>query len=98
MGQPKQNKRENEWISRGSKQGASRANLRKREKINGLVGLKTGSGVGQPKENKKMNGLVGTKNRGRGAPTYGKERNLMISSGLKQEAGRVNLRKKEKTN
>ena len=44
MGQPKE-KRENEWISRGLKQGAGHANLRKKEKINGLVGAKnTGQG------------------------------------------------------
>ena len=34
-GQPKK-KRENEWISRGLKQGANRATLRKKEKMNGL--------------------------------------------------------------
>ena len=39
MGQPKE-KKENEWISRGLKQGAGRANLRKREKTNGLLGDK----------------------------------------------------------
>ena len=31
--QPKE-KRKNKWISRGSKQGAGQANLRKREKTN----------------------------------------------------------------
>ena len=36
MGQPKE-KREIKWISRGEKQGAGLANLRKKEKINGLV-------------------------------------------------------------
>ena len=50
MGQPKE-KRENEWISRGYKQGAGQANLRKKEKTNGLVGAKKkGTGPGQPKE------------------------------------------------
>ena len=49
--------------------GARQANLRKTEKTNGLVGLKTGSAAGQPKENEKMNGLVGAINRGRGRPT-----------------------------
>ena len=39
MGQPKE-KRENKWISRGSKQGAGRANLRIRKKTNGLEGAK----------------------------------------------------------
>ena len=39
MGQPKE-KRENEWISRGLKQGVGQDNLRKREKTNGLVGAK----------------------------------------------------------
>ena len=43
-------KGENKWISRGSKQGARRANLRKKEKTNGLVGSKTGGGEGHPKE------------------------------------------------
>ena len=38
---------------------AGKANLRKREKTNGLIGLKTQGGVGQPKKKrKKMNGLV----------------------------------------
>ena len=40
-------------ISRGSKQGARRANLRKREKTDGLLGLKTGGRVDQPKEKRK---------------------------------------------
>ena len=39
MGQPKE-KRENEWIGKAKKQGAGQANLRKREKLNGLVGAK----------------------------------------------------------
>ena len=37
-------------ISRGSKQDAGLANLRKREKTNGQLGLKTGEGAGQPGE------------------------------------------------
>ena len=36
-GQPKE-KTENKWISRGIKQGEGRANLRKKEKMNGLEG------------------------------------------------------------
>ena len=44
MSQPKE-KRKNEWISRGLKKGAGQANLRKKEKTNGLVGAKNrGSG------------------------------------------------------
>ena len=46
MGQPKE-KREHEWISRGLKQGAGRANLRKKEKTNGLVGA-INRGRGRP--------------------------------------------------
>ena len=46
VGQPKE-KRENEWISRGLKQGAGQANLRKEEKTNGLVGAKN-TGWGGP--------------------------------------------------
>ena len=38
-GQPKE-KTENKWISRGLKQGAERANLRKKEKMNGVLGAK----------------------------------------------------------
>ena len=49
MSQPK-GKSENEWISRGLKQGARRTNLREKEKTNGLVGTKTGGREGQPKE------------------------------------------------
>ena len=55
MGQPKE-KRENEWISRGLKQGAGHANLRKKEKTNELVGAKY-RGRGRPtlgKEKKQM--------------------------------------------
>ena len=37
MGQPKE-KEKKQWISRGLKQGMGRANLRKKEKMNGLVG------------------------------------------------------------
>ena len=43
-------KKAKEWISRGLKQGAGRANLRKKEKTNGLVGAKKGGEAGQPKE------------------------------------------------
>ena len=46
-----------------------RANLRKKEKTNGLVGSKTGGGEGQPKKKEKTNGLVGAKNRGLRGPT-----------------------------
>ena len=56
-------------ISRGSKQGAGRANLRKREKTDGLLGLKTGGRVDQPMGKEKTNGLAGAKNTGRGWPT-----------------------------
>ena len=55
MSQPKE-KRENKWISRGSKQGKGQANLRKKEKTNGLVGAKN-RGRGGPtlgKKRKKM--------------------------------------------
>ena len=37
-------------MKRGSKQRAGRANLRKREKTNGFLVLKTGGRPGQPKE------------------------------------------------
>ena len=37
-------------ISRGQKQEAGRANLRKKEKRNVLIGAKTGGWAGQPKE------------------------------------------------
>ena len=50
LGGPTLDKRENEWISTGQKQGAGQANLRKRDKTNGLVGLKTEGRVGKPKE------------------------------------------------
>ena len=53
-------------ISRGSKQGAGRANLRKREKTDGLLGLKTGGRVDQPMGKEKTNGLAGAKNTGGG--------------------------------
>ena len=43
MGHSKE-KRENEWISRGKKHGAGQANLRKKEKTNGLVRAKNRGG------------------------------------------------------
>ena len=46
-------------ISRGLIQGAGQTNLRKREKTNGLVGLKTGGRVGNLRKKENMNGLVG---------------------------------------
>ena len=45
-------------------------------------------GEGQPKEKKKTNGLIGAKNRGRGGPTYGKNRKQMDKKGLKTGGGR----------
>ena len=47
-------KRENKRIIGGKKQGAKRANLRTKEKTNGLVGSKTEGGEGQPKEKRKQ--------------------------------------------
>ena len=55
-------------ISRGSKQGAGLANLRKREKTNRLVGAKNRGWGRYLRKKKKTNGLVGVKNRGRGRP------------------------------
>ena len=46
MGQPKE-KREKKWISRGLKQRAKQANLREKEKTDGLVGAKN-RGRGEP--------------------------------------------------
>ena len=48
-GQPKE-KRENKWIRRVKNSGQGGANLRKKEKTNGLVGSKTVGREGQPKE------------------------------------------------
>ena len=45
------------------------ANLRKRKKTNGLVGLKTGSRAGQPKEKGENEWISRAKNRGRDRPT-----------------------------
>ena len=56
-------------IRRDSKQGAGRANLSKREKTNGLLGLKQGAKRANLRKKEKRNGLVGTKNRGQGGPT-----------------------------
>ena len=67
-GQPKE-KRENEWISRGYKKGARLANLRKKEKTNGLVGAKNGAWRANLRKKEKANGLVGAIKRGRGRPT-----------------------------
>ena len=53
----------------------------KKEKTNGLVGLQIGGGVGQPKEKRENKWISRAKNRGRGGPTSGRERKLMISRG-----------------
>ena len=65
-------------ISRGSKQGAGRANLRKREKTDGLLGLKTGRRVDQPTGKEKTNRLVGAKNTGggKGQPKEKREKRM----------------------
>ena len=49
-------KRENEWISRGFKQGVGQAKLRKREKTNGLEGAKN-RGRDGPTKGKKRKGM-----------------------------------------
>ena len=56
VSQPKE-KRENYLISRGLKQGAGRANLRKKEKRNGFVGAKK-RGWANLRKTEKTNGLV----------------------------------------
>ena len=43
--------------------------LKEKEKINYLVGPKTGGVAGHLRKREKTNGLVGAKNRGRGGPT-----------------------------
>ena len=48
---------------------AGRANLRKKEKTNGLEGAKKGDGASQPKEKRENERLVGAQNRGQGGPT-----------------------------
>ena len=49
-GEPTEGKERKRIMKRGSKQRTGRANLRKRETMNGLVGAKTGGMAGQPKE------------------------------------------------
>ena len=67
-GQPKE-KKTKKGISRCLKRLAGRANIRKKEKTNGLVGTKN-RGRGRPTlGEKRKNGLVGAKNRGRVGPT-----------------------------
>ena len=44
--------------SRGSKWGAWRANLRKRQKTNQLIGLKSGGGAGHSKEKRKKESII----------------------------------------
>ena len=53
-------------ISRGTKQGARRANLRKREKTDGLLGLKQGAGWTNLRKTEKTNALVRAKTGGGG--------------------------------
>ena len=53
--------------SRGQKQG--RANLRKKEKTNGLLGAKKGGGKAQPEEKRENEWISRGLNMGRGGPT-----------------------------
>ena len=78
--QPKE-KREKEWIRRGLKQGAGRANLWKKEKTIGLVGAKNRGQAGLFMEKRKTNGLVGAKNRQRLVQPKEKRENKWISRG-----------------
>ena len=64
-------------ISKGQKQEAGLANLRKKEKRNGLVLAKNRGGAGQPNEKRENKWISWAKNRGRGRPTYGKKRKQM---------------------
>ena len=69
-------------ISRGSKQDAGRANLRKREKTNGQLGLKTGEGAGQPGEKTEKEWIIrGLKQRASWANLREKRENEWISRG-----------------
>ena len=52
MGQPT-GKRLKNGLVRAKKQGAGRANLRKKEKTNGLVGAKNREGEGKQKEKRR---------------------------------------------
>ena len=58
---------------------AGRANLRKKEKTNGLVGSKTVGREGQPKEKEKTKGLVGSKTVGGEGQPKEKRENKRIS-------------------
>ena len=64
----------------GKKQGAGRANLRKKEKPNGLVGVKN-RGRANLRKKDKPNLLVWAKNRGWGGPILGKREDKWISRG-----------------
>ena len=84
-------------ISRGSTQGAGRGNLRKREKTDGLLGLKTGRRLDQPTGKEKTNRLVGAKTWGVGrANLRKKEKKNGLVGAKNRGAGLANLRKKDK--
>ena len=64
----------------GYKEGAGRANLRKKEKTIGLVGSKTGGGEGQPKEKRENKWIsMGYKQRAGRAKPKEKRENKWIS-------------------
>ena len=66
----------------GLKQGAGRANLRKKEKTNGLVGAKSrGGGVANLREKGKKNDKYGPKTGGRAGQTKEKREKECISGG-----------------
>ena len=60
-----------------------RDNLRKREKINGLVGVKTGGGEGQPKEKRENEWIGRSLNQGVGRDNLRKREKINGLVGVK---------------
>ena len=75
-GKPTEGKERKRMILKGSKQRAGRDNLRKREKTNGFLGLKTGGRAGQPKKKREKEWISRCLKQGvgHGGPTLGKKR------------------------
>ena len=69
-------------ISRGQKQEAGLANLRKKEKTNGLVGaIKKGAGQANLRKREKTNGFIGATTGGGAGQHKEKKENEWISRG-----------------
>ena len=72
-------------MKRGSKQRTGRANLRKREKTNGFLGLITGGMAGQPKEKREKEWINRCSKQGAGRTNLRKKEKMNVLVGVKNK-------------